>query len=131
MALWEYLLKKYGWNSTMIDSIWWQPYNGSITKLSALDKRRVKKFINNKIPTMHRNENYYGYKTSLCPCCKLYSETEDHIIRCRIPSRQQIHDKRHKEIAEYLLAVDTPLEVKYSICHGFFSWLENACPHNF
>jgi hypothetical protein len=122
---------QYRWSPATIDSLRWQPYNRSITKLSSPDKRRVHKFINNKLPNLCQNEKYYGYKSSLFPCCKLYSETEDHIIRCRIPSRQRIHDNWRMAIIEYLLKPHTPAEVKYSICNGFFNWLEKGRNHEF
>jgi hypothetical protein len=113
---------------TTIDSIWWQPYNRSINKLSLPDKRRIQKFINNKLPTLWRNEKYYGCKSYLFPCCCLYTETEDHIIQCRIPTSQR---KWRKVIIGNLTEQRTPEDVKYTICHGFFNWLESSRKHEF
>jgi ribonuclease HI len=131
IALWEYFSSKYGWLPATIESIWWQTYHRSITKLPSPDKQRIHKFINNKLPTMRRHAKYYHYKSSLCPCCKAHVENEDHVLRCRIPSRQHIRNEWRKAVTEYLSKAHTPPEVKYYICHGFFSWLKNGRPHPF
>jgi hypothetical protein len=36
-----------------------------------------------------------------------------------------------KAITDYLSEPHTPPDVKYSICHGFFNWLEGSHPHPF
>jgi hypothetical protein len=80
MALREHYASKYRWTSQIIDAIWWPIYYQSLSRLQDSDKLRIKKFFNNRWPTLQRERKYY----------KLYSETEYHIIRCRVPSRQKI-----------------------------------------
>jgi hypothetical protein len=56
----------------------------------------------------------------------LYTEDENHILRCRILSRQKIRDKWRSEIINFLSEQHTPPPIRYAICHGFFSWLESG-----
>jgi ribonuclease HI len=88
IALRAYYAEQYTWSSWDIDSIWWPVYYQSLAKLSDQDKLCINKFVNNRWPTKYREHKYYTRPTGLSYClqCKLYSENEDHIIRCRTPS---------------------------------------------
>jgi hypothetical protein len=92
MALREHYKQKYNWTSKTIDSLWWPVYFQSLSKLSDEDKLRIKKFVNNRWPTLQREQKYYNKPstTSHCRQCKLNSEDENHTIRCRTVSRQKI-----------------------------------------
>jgi hypothetical protein len=48
MALREYYVTKYGWNSSTIETIWRPVYFQSLAKLPDPDKLRIKKFVNNR-----------------------------------------------------------------------------------
>jgi hypothetical protein len=92
------------------------------------DKLRIKKFVNNRWATRHRDQKYYKRPTGTSHClqCKLHSETEDHILRCRIPTRQKIRDKWRTEFLKYLSETHTPKAIRDALCHGFFNWLESG-----
>jgi Reverse transcriptase (RNA-dependent DNA polymerase) len=126
MALRDYFTSKHGWSNSTTNSIWWQAYHQSITKLPDSDKIKIRKFINNLWPTLKKRQKYKQYPSSLCQQCRLYTETEDHILRCRTPSRQRIRDAWKQEITTYLDKSHTPVEVKYHLSHGMFHWLENG-----
>jgi hypothetical protein len=128
MSLREHYTQKYNWKSKTIDSVWWPVYFQSLSKLPDEDKLRIKKFINNRWPTLQREQKYYNKTstTSHCRQCKLYSEDENHIIRCRTISRQKIRDRWRVEILQYLSEPHTPPTIRDAICYGLFSWLENG-----
>jgi ribonuclease HI len=128
MALREYYAMKHGWSTKIIDSLWWPVYFQSLAKLTDSDKLRIQKFVNNRMPTLHREQKYYNKTTSTgyCKQCRLYNENEDHIIRCRIPSRQKIRDEWRKEFTTYLSESHTPPAIRDALCHGFFNWLESG-----
>jgi hypothetical protein len=102
ITLREYFTSKHGWNNRTIDSIWWQAYYQSLSKLLESDKIRIKKFIHTLWPTLHREQKYKTHPSSLCKQCRLYTEREDHIIRCHTTSRQHVRDLWHKEIMKFL-----------------------------
>jgi hypothetical protein len=49
-------------------------------------------------------------------------------LPCSITSK---NSEWRTAITEYLSEPHTPPDVKYSICHGFFNWLEGSHPHSF
>jgi hypothetical protein len=53
-------------------------------------------------------------------------ENEEHIIRCRLATRQLVRDKWRKEVTRYLSENHTPKAIKDAICHGFYTWLESG-----
>lgn len=128
MALREYYVDKHGWTTNIIDSIWWPVYFQSLSKLPDPDKLRVKKFINNRLPTLQREQKYYRKENTSghCKQCKLYIETEDHIIRCRTPSRQKIRDEWRNTLTNFLSESHTPKAIRDALCHGFYTWLESG-----
>jgi ribonuclease HI len=63
-ALREYYAMKYGWSTKLIDSIWWPVYFQSLAKLPDPDKLRIQKFVNNRMPTLYREQKYYNKTTS-------------------------------------------------------------------
>jgi hypothetical protein len=77
MALRDYYTDKYGWTSKTIDSIWWPIYFQSLLRLSDPNKLRIKKFINNRLSMLQREQKYYRKETTSghCKQCKLYIET--------------------------------------------------------
>jgi hypothetical protein len=119
-------MDKHNWNNSTINSICWQAYHQSLKKLTENEKRCIRKFIHNLWPTLYREQKYKTHPSSLCKKCRLYNEKEDHILRCRNPTRQHIRDKWRKEIEEYLSKSHTPPAVKQYMCQGFFAWLENG-----
>jgi hypothetical protein len=128
MALRDYYTDKYGWTSKTIDAIWWRIYFQSLLKLSDPDKLRIKKFINNRLSTLQREQKYYKKETTSghCKQCKLYIETEDHIIRFRIPLRQKICNEWRQEVNTFLSESHTPKAIRDALCHGFYTWLESG-----
>jgi hypothetical protein len=126
MAIREYFLEKHGWSHTTIDSIWWQTYHKSLTKLTDPEKLVIKKFINNRLPTRKRENTYYKYLSALCPTCSLYVENEDHILQCGTTARQSIQNEWRKELTDYLSKSHTPKWVKHHISQGLFLWLETG-----
>jgi hypothetical protein len=122
IALRDYFITKHGWNNKTIDSIWWQTHYQSIKKLPESSKIRIRKFIHNLWPTLHRDQKYKTHPSSLCKQCGLYIEREDHIIRCRTKSRQHLRDQWQKEIMMFLSKPHTPITVRQYLSHGFFSW---------
>jgi hypothetical protein len=58
--------------------------------------------------------------------CNLYTEKQDHILQCRIPSRQAICDQWKKEIDKFLSKPHTPPAVKHYFCQGISQWLEKG-----
>jgi hypothetical protein len=126
IGLRDYYAENYSWTSNDIESIWWPVYYQSLAKLSDPDKLRIKKFVNNRWPTKYREHKYYNRPTgtSYCLQCKLYSENEDHIIRCHTSTRQAIRTEWRKELEQYLSESHTPRSIRDAICYGFFSWLE-------
>jgi hypothetical protein len=126
MALREYYTMKHNWSASDITSIWWPVYYQSLVKLPDNDKLRIKKFVNNRLPTLYRKQKYYKRPTgsSYCKKCNLHSETEDHIIRCRSASQQKIRDAWRADILKYLSESHTPTTIRDAICNGFFTWLE-------
>jgi hypothetical protein len=128
MALQEYYVNKYNWTSKTISSIWWSTYFKPLLQLSDEDTLRIKKFVNNRWPTLCQEQTYYN-KTSTsshCRQCWLYSEDEDHIIRCRTQPQQKIRDKWRAEIIKFFSEQHTPPAVRDAICHGFFNWLKSG-----
>jgi hypothetical protein len=101
-------------------------YFQSLAKLSYPDKLRIKKFVDNRWPTKYREHKYYNRPTgsSYCLHCKLHSKNEDHIIRCRTPTRQTIRTEWRRELEQYLSETHTPRPLRDAMCHGFFSWLK-------
>jgi hypothetical protein len=97
-------------------------------KLADPDKMRIQKFVDNRWPTLYREQKYYKKATSTgyCKQCHLYNGKEDHIIRCRTPAQQKIRDEWRKEIKAFLSEQHTPIEIRDAICHGFFKWLESG-----
>jgi hypothetical protein len=76
-------------------------------KISLLDIYHVKGPLINyasksslKTDGRHNTENQKYYKqessSGYCKQSRLYSETEDHIIRCRVPSRRKIRNEWRK-----------------------------------
>jgi hypothetical protein len=120
------LHEKHNWNNSTMNSIWWQTYSQLLNKLTENEKRCRRKFIHNMWPTLYREQKYKTYPSSLCKKCRLYNEKEDHILWCRIPTRQHIRNQWRKEIEEYLPKPNTPPAVKHYMCQGFFTWLENG-----
>jgi hypothetical protein len=109
-----------------MESIWWQAYYQFLTKLTENKKHCIWKLIHNLWPTLYREQKYKTYPSSLCKKCRLYNERKDHILQCRIPSRQVIREQWKKEIDEYLSKSHTPHIVRQYLCKGFFSWLEHG-----
>jgi hypothetical protein len=127
MALREYYEKKQGWSSKIINSIWWSTYYRSLSSLSNTEKLCIKKLVNNRWETLSREQKYYKRqsRTSHCGQCKLYVKNDEHIIRCRIATRQSVRDKWRTDITTYLLESHTPKAIQEAICHGFFTWLKS------
>jgi hypothetical protein len=120
---------KHGWSAETIDSLWWPIYYQSLAKLTDPDKLRIQKFfVNKRMPTLQREQKYYDKTTSSghCKQCRLYNETEDHIIRCQIPTRQKIRDEWRKEFSKFLSESHTSSAIRDAICHGFYNWLESG-----
>jgi hypothetical protein len=128
MALREYYETKHGWLAKIIDSLWWPIYFQSLAKLTDPDKRSIQKFVNNRMPTLYPEQKYYKKATctGYCKQCRLYNETEDHIIQCRIPTRQKIQNKWHQEFKKFLSELHTPSAIHNAMCHGFYNWLESS-----
>jgi hypothetical protein len=128
IALREHYATKYGWSAKTIDSLWWPVYFQSLAKLADPDKSQIQKFVNNRMPALYREQKYYKKATSTgyCKQCRLYNENEDHIIRCRIPSRQKIWDEWRKELTTFLSESHTPVAIRNALCHEFFNWLESG-----
>jgi hypothetical protein len=124
-ALQEYYARKHGWTSQIIDLLWWPIYFQSLAKLSDPDKLRIQKFVNNRLPTLYRDQKYHKKPTGTgyCRQCHLHNESEDHILRCRTPSRQTIRNKWRKELTTFLSESHTPVAIRYAIGHGFYNWL--------
>jgi hypothetical protein len=125
MALREYYISKYRWT---IDSLWWPIYFQSLAKLSDPDKLCIQKFVDNRLPTLYWDQKYNKKPTGTgyCKQCRLYNENEDHILRCRIPTRQKIRHEWRNEMAMFLSESHTPTAIRDAICHGFYNWLESG-----
>jgi hypothetical protein len=128
MAYREYCVRKHGWTSKIIDSLWWPIYFQSLAKLPDPEKLRIQKFLNNRLPTLYRDQKYKNTPTGTgyCRQCHLYNENEDHILRCRIPSRQTIRNEWRKELTIFLSESHTSAAIRDNICHGFYKWLESG-----
>ena len=120
----HFFKKKYQWNDHIIDSIWWNIHAKALKSLEANNRIRIQKFIHNRMPTNKRQKAYYQHKSDICNNCFNYSETEDHIIKCRTTSRKDIRTKWIAETTQYLEQKYTPIEVKDAIVNGLTKWLE-------
>jgi hypothetical protein len=128
MALREHYVTKYGWTAKLIDALWWPIYFQPLAKLTDPDKLRIQKFVNNRWPTSYREPKYYNKTTSTgyCKQCHLYNQNEDHMLRCRIPSRQKIRNEWREELTTFLSEPHAPKAIREAICDGFFRWLESG-----
>jgi hypothetical protein len=118
MALWEYYINKHRWTSKIINLIWWPIYYQSLSKLLDSDKLCIMKITNNRWPMLHREQKYNRKETnSSNKQYRLYTKMEDHIIRCRVQSRQKIRNKWQKEFTTFLSKSHTPKAICDAICY--------------
>jgi hypothetical protein len=124
ISLRSYLKEKTNWSDNTIDTIWWQIYYNSLSKLSSPEKVVIYKFINDRLPTKAREQKYYPYRTKHCSQCQCDNENEDHIIQCFSIRRKQARKTWLDELEDYLSQNHTPPEVKITMMTQLNNWLE-------
>lgn len=76
-----YMNRKFDWDDTIADLIWWSIHGSTILSSSAADRRRIRKFIFRWLPTCERLKKYTELFVQ-CPSCNVCTETHRHLHQC-------------------------------------------------
>ena len=123
----EFLMKKYSWSESTINSIWWLVHSTALKKLVFHDRVRVQKCIHNRQSTKKRMKYRHPFKSNKCSKCNTI-EDENHIMRCRVITRKDIRSEYLQEMSDYLSGSSTPIYVKEIIMQKITEWLELQLP---
>lgn len=96
------MIKKYGWHDSVPDIIWWQIHGSSIQSFSRNDRRRIRKFIFNWLPTCEKLHSYDNDVNAECPSCKHPIESHNHILLCPCIQRNTIKATWFVELETFL-----------------------------
>jgi ribonuclease HI len=124
ISLRTYLKDRTNWSDSTIDTIWWQIYHNSLSKLSSPEKVIIYKFINDRLPTKAREQKYYSYRNKHCSQCQCDNENEDHTLQCFSIRRKQARKMWLDELEDYLSQNHTPHKVKLTMMTQLNNWLE-------
>jgi hypothetical protein len=89
----SYYQKKYGWTSSVFNSIHWEMQHKVLLKYKLSDQRRLLKFAHDWLPSNHRLYREGQEQTPACRLCGALEETSDHILECRLPCQHEIRNK--------------------------------------
>jgi hypothetical protein len=120
----QYTQYKHGWTNATWDSVDFEMFGNFYTSLSASDQVHQTKFIFDQQPVgvnRYKRARVKDPVFKLCPCCRIHTETEDHVLRC-------IANPKLKESVEILKKAlkssdnhPTLRLLREGICH----WIEN------
>jgi hypothetical protein len=88
----QYYSKKYGWTTTIFDSISWMSQKKVLDHFDFQDQTRILKFVHGWLPTQSR---LLKEGSSFSPRCKLCTElygNNFHMLRCQHPAMQTIQE---------------------------------------
>jgi hypothetical protein len=97
-----YMICKFQWTPSIPDLIWWEAHGSTIKSFNRNDRRRIRKFIFQWLPT---NERLFLYKQTPdpnCVSCKVVCETHEHILKCCHGKRQILKDKWYTTFKGFL-----------------------------
>jgi hypothetical protein len=97
----DYMIKKYHWTSTVPNSIWWQIHGSTINKFPTNDRRRLRKYIFQWLPTSQREHRQNDAVSDKCPSCNCI-EDHQHLLRCYTTSRATIKDQAYSKLDTFL-----------------------------
>jgi hypothetical protein len=88
----QYYSKKYGWTTTIFDSISWMSQKKALDHFAFQDQTRILKFVHGWLPTQSR---FFKEGSTFSPRCKLCSELYEnnfHMLGCQHPAMQTIQE---------------------------------------
>jgi hypothetical protein len=120
----EYMQIKFNWATTTSDNIWWPVHDKALKNQIPEDGTRLQKFNFDRLPTNHRESNYYDHIQDFCSECGAANENDDHVIRCIAAARAPMRCQCLREVSNFLSGPTTPPQVRTVIIEGLkASWL--------
>jgi len=104
-----YCMEKYGWSSTVVDTISWQSVLSARNKCTDTQLMQTTKIMHGWLPVMHMLAHMSG--NAQCPSCPHPDETLDHLFHCPHPLLQC----KRELILEQLRKKGLKLQVPYAI----------------
>lgn len=80
------LIRHPQWTPTVIHTIDWQIHHAALRKLTYGQKKTIKKFIHDWLPTNAHPSCSQHICTTKCPHCNADDETQQHFINCPVPT---------------------------------------------
>jgi hypothetical protein len=116
------------WRTVDLDDIWWDIHGKALNKFPSGNRTTLQKFLHSRWPCNQREDRYYQYRSPYCVLCPEVIESQDRILCCPCPKREQLCIKYISDLRVTLRHFRTNEDLINVFSHYLFCWLNGQLP---
>jgi hypothetical protein len=113
-----------------LDDIWWDIHGKVLNKFPPGNRMTLQKILHRRWPCNQREDRYYQYRSPYCILCPAVIESQDHILCCPCPKREQLRVKYISDLKVTLRHFRTNEDLIQVLTHYLSSWLTGHLPNS-